>query len=101
MPKAWLKKDERQFEHIKDSEMERGVSQDQAEEIAARTVNKERRREGRTPNARTSGTGNPTSALEERTHDELYNNRAKELDIRGRSDMTKDQLVAAIRASNG
>lgn len=48
MPKAWSKKDERQFEHVKESERESGRSEDRAEEIAARTVNKQRTDEGRT-----------------------------------------------------
>ncbi|MCA9515238.1 MAG: Rho termination factor N-terminal domain-containing protein, partial [Myxococcales bacterium] len=65
-------------------------------EIAARTVNKQRREEGRTPNETTQGTGNPNKGLEARTKDELYN-RAKELDIDGRSKMTKDELIRAIR----
>ncbi len=50
MPKAWSSKDERMYEHIKEGSEERGVSEDRAEEIAARTVNKRRRVEGRTPN---------------------------------------------------
>lgn len=98
MPKAWNSKDERQFEHVKNSEKQRGRSEDKAEEIAARTVNKQRRKEGRTPNARTQGTGNPQSALEERTKDELYN-RAKSLGIAGRSRMSKSQLMEAIRGN--
>lgn len=48
MPKAWSKKDERQYEHVKESEEERGRSEERAEEIAARTVNKQRTKEGRT-----------------------------------------------------
>jgi hypothetical protein len=48
MPKSWSKKDERQYEHVKESEKERGRSTDRAEEIAARTVNKQRKKEGRT-----------------------------------------------------
>lgn len=93
---SWSKKDRRQYEHIKESSLERGKSEDRAEEIAARTVNKQRREEGRTPNRTTQGTGNPTSSLEERTKDELYN-RARELEIEGRSRMNKDELVRAIR----
>jgi hypothetical protein len=96
VPKAWTKKDERQYEHVKDSELERGRSVRRAKEIAARTVNRQRRVEGRTPNRRTMGTGNPTTSLGSRTRDELYN-RARELRIRGRSSMTKAELVAAIR----
>jgi plasmid stabilization system protein ParE len=48
MPKEWSDKRERQYEHIKDSYKDRGVSTDEAEERAARTVNKERREEGET-----------------------------------------------------
>lgn len=48
MPNAWSDKDERQYEHVKDSELKAGRSEDRAEEIAARTVNKQRSTEGRT-----------------------------------------------------
>lgn len=48
MPKAWSKKDERQYEHVKESESDRGRSDKRAKEIAARTVNKQRKAEGRT-----------------------------------------------------
>ena len=96
MPKAWSSKDERIYEHVKDSELDRGRSTDKAKEIAARTVNKQRREEGRTPNRTTQGTGNPNRSLEARSKRELYN-RAKELDLEGRSRMTKDELVDAIR----
>jgi hypothetical protein len=61
-------------------------------------VNKQRRQEGRTPNRTSQGTGNPNTRLEARTKEELYN-RAKELDIEGRSGMSKDELVRAIRDS--
>jgi plasmid stabilization system protein ParE len=47
-PKAWSNKDERQYEHIKESSKKRGRSAKRAKEIAARTVNKRRRQEGRT-----------------------------------------------------
>jgi len=93
---AWTSKDERQYEHIKDATLERGVGEDKAQEIAARTVNKRRRIEHRTPNRTTQGTGNPNRGLEERSRDEIYN-RAKELKIPGRSKMTKAELVAAVR----
>jgi Rho termination factor, N-terminal domain len=96
MPNAWSKHDEEMYEAIRDSSRERGMNEDRAEEIAARTVNKHRREEGRTPNKRTQGTGNPNRGYEARTRDELYN-IAKEKDIAGRSKMTKDELVAAIR----
>ena len=92
----WTEKDERQYEHIKDSELERGKSADAAKEVAARTVNKQRRSEGRTPNVTTQGTGNPNTNLEDRTVDELRN-RAAELHIRGRSKMKKAELIDAIR----
>jgi plasmid stabilization system protein ParE len=93
---SWTDKDERQYEHIKESSEDRGKSEDRAEEIAARTVNKHRREEGRTPNRRTQGTGNPNRGLESRTRDEVYN-QAKELGIQGRSKMSKHELVAAVR----
>ena len=96
MPRAWSSKDERKYEHIKENAIDRGTPEDRAQEIAARTVNKGRREEGRTPNKTTQGTGNPNRPLEERSRDELYN-RAKQLDIPGRSRMNKEELVAAIR----
>ena len=96
MPTAWSNKDERMYEHIKDSSEQRGMPEERAEEIAARTVNKNRRQEGRTPNKTTQGTGNPNRGLEARTVDELRN-RAKELKIPGRSKMNKQELVKAIR----
>ena len=73
----------RQYEHIKDSARERGVSTDRAEEIAARTVNKERARHGE---ARSS------SRL---SRDQLYE-EAKRRNVKGRSKMTKAQLQRAL-----
>jgi hypothetical protein len=97
MPQSrWSKKDERQYKRIKDSQLERGSSEDRAEEIAARTVNKRRREEGRSRNRTTTGTGNPNLSLDDRSRQELYN-RAKKLHIDGRSKMSKRQLVKAIR----
>ena len=96
MPEAWRDKDERQYQHIKDSQLEEGKSEDEAEEIAARTVNKQRREVGETPSKTSQGTGNPNTSLEERTKQELYN-RADELNIEGRSNMDKDELIEAIR----
>ena len=93
---SWTDKDERQYEAIKESTLERGAPEDTAEEIAARTVNKRRRLDGRTPNKRTQGTGNPNRSMEQRTRDEIYN-RAREMNIRGRSKMTKAELVEAVR----
>ena len=51
---AWSKKRERQYEHVKESELDQGRDADRAEEIAARTVNKERRKEGRTKEQKSS-----------------------------------------------
>lgn len=97
MPRTqWSNRDERQYEHIKQSALDRGRTRERAEEIAARTVNKQRRLEGRTDRVTTSGTGNPNAPLEERRKDELMN-RARELDIEGRSSMRKSELVSAIR----
>ena len=96
MPRAWNAKDERQYDHIKESELDRGRSEDRAQEVAARTVNKQRREEGRTPSRRTQGTGNPNSPLDERSKQELYN-LAKERSISGRSNMNKSELVSVLR----
>ena len=97
MPSAWSNKDERMYEHIKESSEERGQSEKKAKEIAARTVNKNRREEGRTPNQRTQGTGNPNKGLEARTVDELRN-LARDKGIEGRSKMKKGELVRALRS---
>ena len=97
MPRrAWSDKDERKYEHIKKTERERGRSEDRAKEIAARTVNKDRREEGRTPNKRSQGTGNPRRGYEARTKDELEN-VARERGIKGYSRMTKDELIDELR----
>ena len=96
MPRGWNRKDERMYEHIKESTEERGVPEERAEEIAARTVNKHRREEGRTPNQRTQGTGNPRRPYAERTIDELRN-LAREKGIAGRSRMKKAELVRALQ----
>lgn len=100
MPSKWSNKDERMYEHIKESSEEGGKSTDKAKEIAARTVNKQRREEGRTPNKTTQGTGNPNRSLDARSKNELEN-RAAELNIEGRSSMNKDELVKEIRKRNG
>ena len=68
MVAEWTDKDERQYEHIKDQQKKSGKKTDKAEEIAARTVNKQRREEGRTPRKTSQGTGNPNSPLESRTN---------------------------------
>lgn len=94
---SWTEHDEEQYEAVRDSLLEDGKSEKRAKEIAARIVNKRRRKEGRTPNTRTQGTGNPNKPYEVRTKDELYN-RAKQLNIKGRSKMNKQQLIEALRA---
>lgn len=96
MPKGWSDKDERKYEHIKEDAEDRGASSDRAKEVAARTVNKDRREEGRTPNKTTQGTGKPGKPLGDRTKDELYN-MAADLGVEGRSKMKKDELISAIR----
>ncbi len=96
MPRGWTKKDERQYEHIKESQEERGTSERRAKEIAGRTVNKRRRQEGRTPNKTTQGTGNPNKSLSERTVGELRN-IASDMKIPGRSKLNKEGLVREIR----
>jgi hypothetical protein len=98
MPNAWSNKDERTYKHIKDSAVERGTNPKRAKEIAARTVNKKRREQGRTPNKTTQGTGNPNTRLEDRKVSELRNLAAKH-QIAGRSTMRKAQLIEALRAS--
>ena len=98
MPRAWSDKDERQYEHIVEAEIDRGRPRARAKEIAGRTVNKHRRLEGRTPNRTTQGTGNPTLSLDTRTVAELRN-LAAERHIDGRSRMNKRELVNALRRS--
>jgi plasmid stabilization system protein ParE len=105
-PKAWSKKRERQYEHIKDSLEERGTGEDKAEEIAARTVNKERARAGEAKTSsrlsredissgRRGGLRSGTRRDKGRTRDQLYN-EAKERGIEGRSKMNKEQLQRAV-----
>lgn len=96
MPQRWLEKDERQYQHIRKSLQEKGTPEDKAEEIAARTVNKQRNKEGRTPNKKSMGTGNPNTPYEERSRKELYN-LARQRDIPGRSSMNKQQLMESLR----
>jgi hypothetical protein len=93
----WSSKDERQYEHIKESSRERGVPERRAKAIAGRTVNKKHRSEGRTPQKTTQGTGNPNRRLEERSKDELYN-QAKKRRLAGRARMSKGELVNALRS---
>jgi hypothetical protein len=107
-PKAWNAKRERQYEHIKDSLEDRGTSEDKAEEIAARTVNKERARAGEAKTSsrlsredmssgRRGGLRSGTSRTKGRTRDQLYE-EAKSRGVKGRSKMTKDQLRRAVDA---
>jgi hypothetical protein len=95
--RGWDDKDERMYEHIKDSSKERGKDEDTAQEIAARTVNKQRREEGRTENERTQGTGNPNTEYDARTKDELLN-VARERGLKGYSKLTKAELIEKLRS---
>jgi plasmid stabilization system protein ParE len=99
MPTGWSEKDERKYEHIKEDARERGAAPSRAKEIAARTVNRGRREEGRTPSRRTQGTGNPNRSYEDRTVDELRN-IAADRNIAGRSRMKKDELIRALRGGS-
>jgi hypothetical protein len=102
---AWSKKRERQYEHIKSGLEKRGESEDTAQEIAARTVNKERARAGEAEQASPSSTKDISSGRRGglrshkgpggRTKAQLYN-EAKERGIRGRSKMSKAQLERAV-----
>jgi len=102
---AWSPKRERQFEHIKEGLRERGTGEDKAEEIAARTVNKERARQGEAKEAsRTSvedissgrrGGLRSHSGSRGRTYDQLRN-EARDRGIKGRSRMSKAQLERAL-----
>jgi hypothetical protein len=109
MPPRGVKKGSkraRQYEHIKESAREQGASSDRAEEIAARTVNKERARSGESrTSSRTStkdmssgrrgGLRSGTRRPKGRTKEQLYG-EAKRLGVEGRSKMTKAQLQRAI-----
>jgi hypothetical protein len=104
---SWSAKRERQYQHIKSSEKSRGAGEGRAEEIAARTVNKNRAQSGESRQKSKSsirdmspqkrggkragnrqGPGGPT-------RDQLYN-EAKKRNIQGRSKMTKKQLQDAL-----
>src|SRR6201988_3327275 len=101
---AWSAKRERQYEHIKDGLVDRGRSEDTAEEIAARTVNKERARHGEARQASRTSTEDISSGRRGglrshkgpggRTYRQLYE-EAKDKKIEGRSRMNKAQLERA------
>jgi hypothetical protein len=103
--RAWNKKRERQYEHIKEGLLERGESENTAEEIAARTVNKERARAGEARTASPSSTEDISSGRRGglrshrgpggRTKAQLYN-EARRKNVRGRSRMTKAELQRAV-----
>jgi hypothetical protein len=101
----WSDKRERQYEHIKSGLKAGGKGEKLAEEIAARTVNKERARHGEAREASRSsiedvssghrGGKRSHSGAQGRTYDQLYN-EAKEKGVKGRSSMTKAQLEKAV-----
>ena len=103
--RAWSKKRERQYEHIKQGVLDRGEDEDTAEEIAARTVNKERARAGEARTASRSSLDDISSSRRGglrshkgprgRTKDQLYN-EARQKGIRGRSKMSKAELERAL-----
>jgi hypothetical protein len=109
MPPRGVKKDSkrgRQYEHVRESELEQGRSEDKAEEIAARTVNKERARSGEARTAsrlsktdissgRRGGLRSGTARTKGRTKAQLYN-EAKAKGIAGRSKMDKAELERAV-----
>ncbi len=112
MPPAGVKKgskDARKYEAIKQSVKGQGKSESTAEEIAARTVNKDRARAGKTQTASKSSTQDPKSSSQRggqrsgtdkpkgRTKEQLYN-EARDRGIEGRSSMTKEQLRSAVDA---
>lgn len=105
MPKSWSAKRERQYDHIKEGLIDRGKDDETAEEIAARTVNKERARAGEAEEASRSSTDDISSSRRGglrshkgaggRTRDQLYN-EARQKNIKGRSKMNKAQLRSAL-----
>ena len=113
MPPRGVKKGSkraRQYEHVKESELDQGRSEDRAEEIAARTVNKERARSGEArESSRLSSTDISSGrrgglrshrGAGGRTRDQLYE-EARDLGINGRSKMDKSQLLAAVNRKAG
>ncbi|HKE53087.1 MAG TPA: plasmid stabilization protein [Actinomycetes bacterium] len=107
MPRAWSDKRERQYEHIKSSAKSSGASTDRAQEIAARTVNKERARAGESRTASRASIRDRSSSSrggsrshrgsQGPTYQQLYN-EAKHRNVKGRSSMNKSQLKRALAA---
>lgn len=109
MPPAGVKKGTkraRQYEHIKESKLDEGASESRAEEIAARTVNKEKARAGESrtssrsstndiSSGRRGGLRSGTNREKGQTREQLYN-EAKKRNIDGRSKMNKEQLKRAV-----
>ena len=105
MPAGSNAKRERQYEHIKAGLKKRGRSEDTAEEIAARTVNKERARAGESKQKSRTSTDDISSGRrgglrshsgsKGRTKEQLYN-EAKDKNVKGRSKMSKAQLAKAV-----
>jgi len=105
MPQQWSSKRERQYDKIRKSQLKQGASEDRAEEIAARTVNKERARAGESQRASRSSTRDVSSGhrggkrsghgSQGPTKEQLYN-EARQRGINGRSKMTKRQLQNAL-----
>ncbi len=103
--RVWSNKRERQFEHIKEGLLEQGRSEDLAEEIAARTVNKERARHGEARESSRTSTEDISSGRrgglrshsgpKGRTRDQLYE-EARRKNIKGRSSMNKRELERAV-----
>lgn len=106
MPRnQWSDKRERQYEHIKEGVLKRGENEDTAEEIAARTVNKERAQHGEARKASPAtlkdtpapvrGGKRSRQGPQGRTRDQLYE-EARRKGIKGRSEMTKEELEKAV-----
>ncbi|MEU5248887.1 plasmid stabilization protein [Streptomyces asoensis] len=105
MPRGSSPKRERQYEHIKESAQDRGESAGRAEEIAARTVNKERARSGESKTAGRTSTQDMSSGerggrrsgkgSQGPTYDQLYE-EARRRGVKGRSDMNKSRLQQAL-----
>lgn len=108
MPQEWTDKQERKYEHIRDSERSSGESPKRSKEIAARTINKERAQRGQTatasrssvqdmPSSQRGGQRSGKPGPRGRTRDQLYN-EARQRGIKGRSNMNKAQLERAVDA---